>query len=106
MISDEIMSRLGIDVENYNISLKTDAVRHILNKHSSSKEILKGQVPISEDDFKLIPQIISEYDNLKLSGTTNQNKPVITFRKKIGDTFYLVNYVSDKKHNLEIGDYV
>ena len=101
-IADKIKSKLGIEIENYNISLKADSIKHILSHHSSNKESLRGQVPIVETDFNLIPEIVSNYDSVEESGITPQGKPVITFKKQIGDVYYLVNYVSNKNHNLEV----
>lgn len=101
-IANKIKSALGINIENYNISLKADSIRHTLNHHSNENEILRGQIPITNDDFKYIPTIISEYDKVTPSGFTNQGKPSITFEKQIGDNYYVVNYVSDKSKSLEV----
>ncbi len=101
-IATKIKNSLGINVENYNISLKADSIRHILKHHSNKTEVLRGQVPVTTEDFKLIPNIISEYDTIKQSGVTEQNKPSITFEKQIGDNYYAVSYVSDKSNSLDI----
>lgn len=101
-VANKIKTQLGIDVENYNISLKADSIKHILFHHSSKNEILRGQVPIVESDFNLIPEIVSNYDSVEKSGTTQQGKPALTFKKQIGDTYYLINYISNKNHNLEV----
>ena len=82
--------------------MKSDNIKHILNKHGDEKEYLRGQVPVLESDFELIPDIISNFDNIKLGPSTTQNKPVIMFTKQIGNNYYLVNYVSNRHHNLEI----
>ncbi len=50
----KILNKTGINIENYNISLKTDAIRHILNHHSKKEKVLRGQIPISLKDFKLV----------------------------------------------------
>ena len=101
-IADKIKSTLGVEIENYNISLKADSIKHILSHHSSNKESLRGQIPIVETDFNLIPEIVSNYDGVEKSGITPQGKPVITIKKQIGDIYYLINYVSNKNHNLEV----
>ena len=64
--------------------------------------MLRGQIPILDSDFELIPKIISNYDNIILGTPTSSNKPAIIFIKKIDTYYYLVNYVSDKCHNLEV----
>ena len=106
MLKDDVYlnihNKLKINIKNYNISLKVDAVKHILKHHSNDKEYLRGQVPIENNDFLLIPLIINNYDEVYNSGTTKDGKPSITFKKQIEDTYYLVTYISDKNRNLEI----
>lgn len=101
-IANKINQAIGINLENYNLSLRSDNIKHILKKHSNKSEILRGQIPITEADFQLIPEIITSYDSIKQTGSTTNGKPSITFTKQIGDNYYLVNYVSDKSHNLEV----
>ena len=102
-IANKIKQTLGINLENYNISLSTNAVRHTYKNHGKLEyENNRGQVPITSDDFKLIPQIVTNYDNVRLSGTTENNNSAIVFEKRIGDNYYLVSYVSNKNHNLEV----
>ena len=101
-VSYKIKIKFGINIKNYNISLKSDNVKHIIKKHGSENELLRGQLPIIDSDFELIPEIVSNYDNVFLGTPTPSNKPSITFIKKIGSYYYLVNYVSDKSHNLEV----
>ena len=97
-----IENSVGINIENYNLSLKKDTIKHILNKHSSEKEKLRGQVPIKIEDFLKIEKIVLNADNIKLSGKTKQDKPIIIFEKIIKETYILVSCISDKRYNLEI----
>lgn len=102
-IAKKIKSKLGVEIENYNLSLSANAINHILKNHGDIKtETDRGQVAINDNDFKLIPQIVTEFDDVIDSGLTTEGKKVITFKKRIGDTYYLINYVSDKNHNLEV----
>lgn len=101
-LAEKIKNDIGIDIENYNLSLKSDSVKHILNYHSNKKELLRGQIPITIKDFTLIPTIISNYDNIAISGKTREGKTVITFEKKIESNYYIINYISDKRHSLEV----
>lgn len=98
----KIKKDTGINIENYNLSLKKDAIKHILNSHSSEKEILRGQIPIEMEDFLKIERIILTADKIILSGKTKQGKPIIVFKKRIKETYILVSCVSDKRYNLEI----
>ena len=102
-VANRIKSNLGIDVSNYNISLKVDAIRHILKNHSNSiAENNRGQVAITEQDILNIPEIINNYDLVRNSGTTSDGRQSITFEKNINGNNIVVTYVSDKHSNLEI----
>jgi len=101
-VATKIKNAIGIDLENFNISLKSDAIRYTKKFHSSETEKLRGQIPVTNDDFKLIPEIILYFDTIRQSGYTKQGKPSITFTKRIGNIYYLVNYVSDKSKSIDV----
>ena len=102
-ISNKIKNILGLDVSNYNVALSSYEIKHILNNHSDKKkEISRGQVPITVDDFKKIPQIISNPDSIYQDGTTFQGKAIIIFKKNIAGNNVIVSWVSDKHKNLDI----
>lgn len=100
--SEKLQKMLGIDIHNYNVVLKNHSIRHILKNHSTSNEILRGQIPVSKKDFLLIPKIILTYDNIIHSGYTAQNKIAIKITKKTNYNYYIILYVSDKSKSLEI----
>ena len=102
-ITREIYEKIGINLNNYNLSLKASNVRKILKDHGNvNTELLRGQVAVLKSDFKYIDAIILENDNFYYSGTTKDGKPSITFEKNINDKYVLVEYISDKHHNLEV----
>ena len=102
-VSSKIKNILGINTDNYNISLKSDTVKHIFKEHGDAeKENLRGQLPITDDDILNIANVINNYDDVHSSGTSDENKPSITFEKNINGNTVVVTYVSDKHHNLEV----
>ena len=102
-VSSKIKNILGINTDNYNISLKSDTVKHIFKEHGDAeKENLRGQLPITDDDILNIANVINNYDDVHSSGISNENKPSITFEKNINGNTVVVTYVSDKHHNLEV----
>lgn len=102
-IANSIKLKTGINVENYNLSLRSDTVRHTLKQHGNTEsEAKRGQIAVTEEDFQKIPQIVSDFDNVYLSGNSQEGKPSLTFEKEIDNIYYVVNYVSDKHHNLEV----
>ena len=102
-VSSKIKNILGINTDNYDISLKSDTVKHIFKEHGDAeKENLRGQLPITDDDILNIANVINNYDDVHSSGTSDENKPSITFEKNINGNTVVVTYVSDKHHNLEV----
>lgn len=102
-ISDRVYNELNIDISGYNISLKGDNVRKIMKSHGNKiNEEKRGQVSVTLNDFNLIGDIISEPDEIRLSKNTKDGKPSITFVKCIKNKYTLVEFVSSKKHNLEV----
>lgn len=100
--SNRIKMLTGLDLSNYNISLKGDNVRKIIKDHGNKVlERLRGQEAITLEDFKHIDDIILEADNIYLSGKTVNNKDVITFVKKLNNKYTLVEFVSNKRKTLD-----
>ena len=95
--------KTGIDLKNYNLSLKDGNIKKILKDHSNPEiEILRGQIAVTKKDFKYIDDIILENDNFFCSGISREGKPLVIFEKNIGSKYVLVEYISDKHHNLEV----
>ena len=81
----------GIVIDDtYKHTLDNSAVRHAIKTHGLPKEVLRGQIPITNDDLMRIPEIVSSYEAL----TTEKNKrgqDVIIYTKTMADgiTFYV-----------------
>ena len=102
-LAEQIYSKLGINVKNYNLSLKGSNVTKIMKDHGDScSENLRGQIAVVKDDFKYIVDIVIENDNFYYSGKTREGKPSITFEKNIDNKYVIVESISDKHHNLEV----
>lgn len=102
-LAEEIYIKLGINLKNYNISLKANNIKKIMKDHGNvNNELLRGQIAITKDDFKYIDDVILESDNFYYSGTTKNGKPSIIFEKIIDNKYVIVEYISDKHHNLEV----
>ena len=62
---------MGITIdETYRNTLDNSAVRHAVKSHGSPKEVLRGQIPITDGDLMRIPEIVASYEAL----TTEKNK--------------------------------
>lgn len=61
------LSDNGIEIdEEYKHVIDNSAIRHILKQHGSENEEKRGQLPVTEDDFSKIPDIIENYDSVEV----------------------------------------
>ena len=103
LLAEQIYEKLGINVKDYNLPLRASNVRKIIKDHGNAyREKLRGQMPVCMDNFKYIDDIVTGNDSFYYSGITKEGKPSITFEKTIGNKYVVVEYISDKHHNLEV----
>ena len=61
----------GSDVERYDFSIDRDAVRHVLKEHGNPKvEAARGQRAVTSADYALLPQLLSEADEVTEAGSS------------------------------------
>ena len=85
------LRRMGIIIdETYKHTLDNNAVRHTITVHGSTRELLRGQIPISKDDLLQIPNIISKYEGISIE-KNRREQDVIIYHKTMDDgiTFYV-----------------
>lgn len=100
-LADEIFDRTGIRVEGYNCSISAYEVRKILKDHGDkSKEALRGQRAITEDDFVNIPSVIQSPLDISKSSSMYNGKPAIMFKGNSNGQMTVVAVVSDKRLDL------
>ncbi len=99
-----ILSKTGMDLSGYNLTLRASEIRKILNKSHGhdQREKLRGQRAINKEDFTNIPRVIKAPDEIRLSGKLFEGKPVIEFEKTINGKTTVVTYVSRKHHDLTV----
>ena len=99
-----VLDKTGVDVSGHNIALKGYEIRKILlNSHGDEKvEAARGQEPITTDDLKNIPSVITNPDDVSLSEKEYEGKPALLFEKTIDGKNYVVAYVSRKHHDIAI----
>lgn len=96
-IADRIQSELGINVHDFNCSLKSYEIEKIFKDHGDEKaEGKRGQRAITERDLEKIPEIVARPERITESGTY-MGKPAIRFYKE-GIT--VTGVVSDKSMDL------
>ena len=99
-----VLDKTGVDVSGHNIALKGYEIRKILlNSHGDEEaEATRGQEPITTDDLKNIPSVITNPDDVNLSEKEYEGKPALLFEKTIDGKNYVVAYVSRKHHDIAI----
>lgn len=97
----KLQKATGLDLAGYTHSLDNYSVKHILKVHGDgSTEALRGQLPVTAQDFAHLPEIVSKWDKVEHVGQTKQGREALQYTKTIGDTMYLVEEVRTKKKKL------
>ena len=69
--------------DNYLHVVDNYAIRHIINKHSNEKELLRGQETVQLNDLLRIPDILRTYNTVKLE--QRNNKTMVIYEKAYDD---------------------
>lgn len=98
-----ILKYFPCDLKGFNLSLSTNAIKHIFKQHGNPiKEKMRGQIAITDYDYSLIPFIIKNFDKLKIANSKCNNKSLEFIKMYENVTYHLVMYVSFRSHNLEV----
>ena len=94
----------GFDIEDYKHNLDVSGTRHAFKEHGSEKtEIPRGQIPITDDDFKKIPEVIYKYDEVEFTGKNKIGRETLTYKKVFDDgTIMYVEEIRNKQKTLTI----
>lgn len=98
--ADRLKKETGLDVSGHSHALDNYSVRHIMKEHTGEREVLRGQIPLTKEDFEKIPEIVTDWDRARHAGKTNIGREGILYKKKIGDFFYLIEEVRTKRKTL------
>lgn len=88
--ADFLLRKTGLDLKGYSHSIDNYSILHILKKHGSKKELQRGQIPVTIEDIRIFPTIVSDYDNVEYVGKSNIGRDTIRFEKSIGGNNVLV----------------
>ena len=93
----ELAAKHNIDLKGYKHVIETSGIQHSEKRHVSKSE---DRMPLSLQDYLLIPFIIRNRDKVTISpsktGTNKQN--VLLYRKKIGFRYVYVEEIRDGKN--------
>lgn len=78
----KIYLKTGVNVRNYNLSLKASVIKKIMKDHGNEKlEGLRGRVAVVNEDFKYITNIILESDNFFLQVLRKKENHLLRLKK-------------------------
>lgn len=91
-----IREKTNLDLSGYVHTLENYGVVHGEKKHSGESEVLRGQVPITRDDWKKANDIVNNFDDVSLMATLSKNgNQVLEFKKQIDGEVYHVSYLTE-----------
>lgn len=86
---DQVLAATQLDVAGYSAIVDNYAVRHTLRQHgNAAAERKRGQLPVEQEDFGLLPLILAEPDTLHADGLTRQGRAALVYTKVIGGVGY------------------
>ena len=88
-----------IDLTGYKHVIETSGVQHSINRHGKHS---KDRVPLSIEDYLLVPFIIRNRDRVNISTTvTKQHEAkVLVYEKQIGLEYYYVEEIRTGRKSL------
>jgi hypothetical protein len=91
-IAQRIESITGINVTGYKHTIDKSEINHAINRHSNEKiEKSRGQIPITNEDFLFLPEIIQNPDNISGIGKDKLGRETIIFEKLV-ETSNIITY--------------
>jgi hypothetical protein len=82
----------GLDIDGFQHALDTSAVRHVRKNHGSEKiEAKRGQVAVTDDDLRRLPELLANPDKVVFGAKTKIGRDAIGYIKTMpdGSTLYL-----------------
>ena len=98
--AERIQHLISINVSDYVHQLDEAGIRHILKEHGNpASEIPRGQIPIQNDDFKRLTDVVNTWDELTTGNPTPNGIPTLVYRKQFadGETWFVEETRSGRK---------
>ncbi len=87
----------NIDISGFERVLDSYGIKHILKNHGGASEELRGQEPITLEDFKKIPDVVENYDKVFRTGINKRELETIAYLKRTNGVFFLLEEIREKK---------
>jgi hypothetical protein len=101
--AERVKNETGLDIAGRQHVIASDYLQHIERRHGP----LSGdRTPLTEDDYQLLPELISNPDQVTMSPKLHLGMPVIEYRKQIGDLYIAAEFVRPKAKELVLLSYL
>ena len=72
------LSDKGVNIDDsYNHVIDNNAIRHTLKNHGGKSEEKRGQVPVTEEDFERLEDVVTNYDKVEVEIGKRGNENII-----------------------------
>jgi hypothetical protein len=79
----------GVKVDSsYHHTIDNFSISHALKKHGVEREMLRGQMPITDADFEKVSGILESYDTMVLS-KNSRGQSIVLYSKKYHESTLL-----------------
>lgn len=94
----------GLDIDGFKHVLDNYAINHVRKEHADAKaERSRGQLEITDDDFRTVPEILSNPDTLAFGTKSKIGREQIVYLKRLDDgSMLVIEEVRTGRHQLAI----
>lgn len=79
--ADQVRELKDLQVAGYDYALDVSAVRHVEKNHGSEKERTRGQLPVSAEDYAMLPRLLNEGGPLQDAGKSRTTNAPLVLRE-------------------------
>ena len=86
----------AFDLTGFCVEIDNYGIKHAFDRHGNeTKEAKQGQIAITEEDFTLIPLIITDFDSVIYNEFVNGKtiEPALVFEKEIDGRYFVVQQI-------------
>lgn len=102
-LAQTISAEVGFNIIEAVRLIKPYGIMHIRSSHGKVSEFERGQIPVYDQDFDLVPTIIHEFDTYVRAEDNKRGEPGIYFTKTINEVEYTVCVTFTQKRDRNTG---
>lgn len=85
-LAQNIAGTTGVNIIGAVRYIKPFGIAHAIQWHGSNEEFERNQIPVYDQDFDLVPQVVHEYDHCERARDNRRGDKSLYFHKSIGTT--------------------